>query len=131
MTESARSSIEARLVSIRDRIARLSPSEALAAAQAGAVIVDTRCEDDRIREGRIPNAVVAPRSVLEWRCDPASDTADERLADFDHYLILVCNDGYSSSLAAGSLLDLGFRQAGDIIGGFRAWSVAGLPVAGS
>jgi rhodanese-related sulfurtransferase len=127
MGEFAGTSIEARLASVRDRIERLSPSEAFVAAKAGAVLVDTRCEEDRIREGRIPDAVVVPRSVLEWRCDPASDTADERLADFDRYLILVCNDGYSSSLAAGSLLDLGFRQAGDVIGGFRAWSAAGLP----
>jgi rhodanese-related sulfurtransferase len=109
----------------------LVPSAALAAAKAGAVIVDTRCEEDRIREGRIPFAVEASLSVLEWRCDPDSETADERLADLDHYLILVCNDGYSSSLAAGSLLDLGFRQTGDVIGGFRAWSAAGLPVSKS
>lgn len=128
MTMPARVSIEARLASVRTRIERLSPQEARAAAQAGAIIVDTRCEGDRAREGRVPDAVEAPLSVLEWRCDPDSATADKRLADFDRYLILVCNDGYSSSLAAGSVLDLGFRRSGDVIGGFRAWVEAGLPV---
>jgi len=124
----ARVSIEARLALVRSRIERLFPPEALIAAQAGAIVVDTRCEGDRAREGRIPGAVEVPLSVLEWRCDPDSTAADERLADLDRFLILVCNDGYSSSLAAGSLLDLGFRRSGDVVGGFRAWAEAGLPV---
>ena len=124
----ARISIENRLARVRRRIIRLTPEDAYSAANHGAVIIDIRCEEDRRREGLIPAAIHVSRSVLEWRCDPDSETADLRLADLDRRLIVVCSDGYSSSLAAASLRDLGFRQAGDVIGGFRAWVKAGMPV---
>ena len=124
----ARISIDDRLTRARRRIVRYTPEDAHAAVAHGALIVDIRCEDDRRREGLIPGAVHVPRSVLEWRCDPESETANRRLADLDQRLIVVCNDGYSSSLAADSLRDLGFQQAGDVTGGYRAWVKAGLPV---
>ncbi len=124
----ARRTADQLLAQARTRIERWSPQDAAAAVEQGAVIVDTRCEEDRRREGIIPGAVHAARTVLEWRCDPASDFRDDRIADPGLRLILVCNDGYSSSLAAGVLVDLGFERAGDLIGGFRAWARAGLPV---
>lgn len=123
-----RTTIEDRMREARSRIERLTPSEAHAAAARGAIIVDVRCGDDRVRDGEIPGAVHVPLSVLEWRCDPASESADDRVSDLDRTIILVCKEGYSSSLAAATLKDLGFRQPGDVIGGFVAWLSAGLPV---
>lgn len=112
----------------RGRITRYSPTAALAAARDGAVLIDTRSSGDVDREGRIPGSVYIHRNVLEWRCDPTSGHSDPRVSDRRARLILVCNDGYSSSLAAASLVDLGFARAGDLEGGFRAWVQAGLPV---
>lgn len=112
----------------RERIDRFIPSEAYAAAGEGAMIVDSRCAEDRTQEGVIPGALHIPLSVLPWRCDPDSEYADGRLADLDLQLIVICNDGYSSSLAALVLRDLGFRRAGDVVGGYRAWVSVGLPV---
>ncbi len=116
------------LEAARARITRYSPEAALAAARDGAVIVDTRSSGDVDREGRIPGSVYIHRNVLEWRCDPSSGHSDPRVSDRDMPLIIVCNDGYSSSLAAASLVELGFSRAGDLEGGFRAWAKAGLPV---
>ena len=112
----------------RRDIARFSPTGALAAQADGATIVDLRCGADRLAEGGIPGAVPIALSVLLWRADPTSASRDERIADRDARLILVCNDGYSSSLAASDLVEMGFPHAGDIAGGFRAWAAAGLPV---
>jgi rhodanese-related sulfurtransferase len=125
---SSRIPIKDRLARARERIDRFTPAEAKAGAEQGAVIVDTRCTEDRHREGQIPGAIEVPLSVLEWRCDPDSNYADDRFSDLDLQIIVMCNDGFSSSLAASSLRDLGFGQAGDIVGGFRAWVNAGLPV---
>jgi rhodanese-related sulfurtransferase len=116
------------LAAARRRISRYTPQEAFAAAEGGAVIVDTRSDGDVRAEGRIPGSVYIHRNVLEWRCDPASGHSDPRVHDLGSQLIVVCNDGYSSSLAAASLVDLGFTFAGDLIGGFRGWAKAGLPV---
>ncbi len=124
----ARTTIQDLLDEARRRINRFEPLQADTAAGQGAVIVDTRCGDDRRREGLIPGAIHVPLSLLHWRCDPDSGYADDRLSDLEQQIILVCNDGYSSSLAAASLLELGFHRAGDVIGGFRAWVEAGLPV---
>ena len=112
----------------RELIARFSPTDALAAQTAGALIVDLRCEGDRIAEGSIPQAIPIPYSVLPWRADPASEWRDVRIADRDKTLILVCNDGFSSSLAAADLVQMGFAHAGDLDSGFRGWVAAGLPV---
>ncbi|CAN5610305.1 hypothetical protein BH20CHL6_BH20CHL6_10650 [soil metagenome] len=94
----------------------------------GALLIDTRCQDDRIATGVIPGSVHVPLSVLPWRADPSSDHRDERLADLDASIVLLCAHGYSSSLAAMTLRQLGFRHATDVVGGFEAWASAGLPV---
>ncbi|MFL5952637.1 MAG: rhodanese-like domain-containing protein [Gaiellaceae bacterium] len=107
------------------RIHRYLPAEAQAAAEHGAALVDIRSGESRRRFGVIPGAVHVPRTVLEWRvaseqwCNPA--LVGERL-------ILVCDQGYSSALAAATLVNLG-RDCGDVVGGFDAWLAAGLPVA--
>lgn len=111
----------------REQIDRLTPAEAAREIDAGAVVVDTRCADDRRAEGQIPGSLHVPRNVLEWRADPACEARDERIADPSARLIVVCNDGYSSSLAAASLRRLGFARVADLAGGFRAWAAAGLP----
>lgn len=111
----------------RAALPRLEPHEAHAAVADGAVIVDTRDNDDRRAEGVIPGSVHVPLSVLEWRADPASGSHDPRLGGLDR-LVIVCNDGYSSSLAAARLRKLGLENVADLIGGFRAWKAAGLPV---
>ena len=128
MAEAKPVTIAEMLDAARRRIRRYSPQEALAAAEAGAVLIDTRSSDDVEREGRIPGSVYIHRNVLEWRCDPSSGHADTRVSDRERTLIVVCNDGYSSSLAAASLVELGFANAGDLEGGFRGWARAGLPV---
>jgi rhodanese-related sulfurtransferase len=116
------------LAEARRRIDRLTPAQAAAEAAAGAVLVDTRDTGDRARDGTIEGSVHIPRTVLEWRADPSSDSSDPRIADPRVRLIIVCDEGYSSSLAAASLKDLGFERVADLEGGFVAWKAAGLPV---
>jgi len=115
------------LAAARARIIRLTPTEAAAALTAGALVVDTRDSADRTAEGIIPGSVLVTRNTLEWRADPTAELPDPRIADPALQLIVVCNDGYSSSLAAASLVDLGFTRASDLIGGYRAWKAEGLP----
>lgn len=115
------------LAASRSRIDRLDPQAALAAARAGALVIDTRCAEQRRVTGTIPGAVHVPLSVLYWRLDPASGSADQGLADLERQVILVCAHGYSSSIAAATLRDLGFSRASDLAGGFEAWQAAGLP----
>jgi rhodanese-related sulfurtransferase len=115
------------LADARARLVRLDPAEALAAQSAGAVLVDIRPQLDRETEGELPGAVVIDRNVLEWRLDPASD-ARLPIASYDLHVVLVCNEGYASSLAAADLQDLGISRATDLAGGYRAWRAAGLPV---
>ena len=112
----------------RASIDRLEPAAAAAESESGAVIVDTRCAELRRDEGVIPGAVHVPLSVLYWRLDPASGFEDPALADPDRRVILVCAHGYSSSIAAATLRQLGFSRATDVIGGFEGWQAAGLPV---
>ena len=117
------------LASARARIARLEPHEAWTAARAGEVlVVDIRSEDDRRREGIVPGSLHVPRTVLEWRADPASGWSNPHLARRDRSVALLCTHGFSSSLAAAALVDLGCAAAGDVVGGFEAWRAAGLPV---
>ena len=120
-------SIDQLLAEAQARLHRLTPAQALAAQNSGALLVDTRSERDRGLEGAIPGALVVERTVLEWRLDPASDTHIPQ-ASYDAHVVVVCNDGYSSSLAAATLQDLGVHRATDMIGGFRAWKAAGLSV---
>ena len=108
----------------RSRITRYQPHAAAQAQAAGATIVDLRCSEDRLAEGAVPDAVAVGLSVLPWRVDPKAEGTDPRINDRGARLILMCNDGFSSSLAAATLTDMGFADVGDIDGGFRAWSAA-------
>ncbi len=116
------------LEAARDGLERLEPAAALAAQRDGALLVDTRCAELRRDDGVIPGSVHVPLSVLYWRLDPASGHDDPALSDLDRQVVLVCAHGYSSSLAAATLRSLGFDRATDVVGGFEAWSAAGLPV---
>lgn len=115
------------LTDARSGIRRYSPAEALARAAEGSVLVDLRSHDERERDGVIPGSVHVPRSVLEWRVDEHSGFANPHVAQRGLELILVCNEGYSSSLAAAGLRELGFSRAADLAGGFQASRAAGLP----
>ena len=116
------------LAAAQARLRRLTPTEAAAAMHEGKVLVDTRDGDLRSRDGLIPGSVHIPLSVLEWRVDPTSGHQSAALSGREHDLILICHEGYSSSLAAVRLHDLGFDKTTDVIGGFVAWAAAGLPV---
>jgi rhodanese-related sulfurtransferase len=120
--------VENLLAEARAELSRLEPTEADSAVAAGAVLVDIRAESQRERDGVVPGAVFIPRNVLEWRCDPQSPWRDERVADPSGPLIVMCDEGFQSSLAAATLRQLGLEQATDLIGGFQAWRAAGLPV---
>jgi rhodanese-related sulfurtransferase len=116
------------LAEARAKLDRVSPEQASEAAAAGAaLIVDIRAESQRAKDGTVPGAVFIPRNVLEWRADPASPWRDERLTQGQR-LIVMCDEGYQSSLAAAALQDLGSEGATDLDGGFQAWRRAGLPV---
>jgi rhodanese-related sulfurtransferase len=115
------------LADARARLSRLSPWQAQQAVDAGAVLVDIRPQAQRFTEGEIPGALIVERNVLEWRFDPLS-AARLPAADYDLQVVVFCSEGYTSSLAAVSLLDLGLHHATDMAGGFRAWQAAGLPV---
>lgn len=107
---------------------RLSPAEALEAQAKGALLIDIRGDDQRRAGGLIPGAVVVPRNVLEWRCDPASPWRHAAIRRWDQVVVLVCHEGFQSSLAAATLQRLGLHNATDLDGGFAAWREAGLPV---
>jgi rhodanese-related sulfurtransferase len=109
----------------RAGLERLTPEAAQAAVAQGAVIVDTRPVGQRREQGAVPGAVVVCRNVLEWRADGTSGHSDARLVGRE--LIVMCAEGYSSSLAAATLQAMGLR-ATDVVGGFEAWRDAGLPV---
>lgn len=125
-----RQTIDDLLAAARQRIDRVKPAEAVAAVGEGAVLVDIRSELQRERDGTIPGALFHPRNVLEWRMDPDSGHSDPAVGGVDRRVIVVCDEGYQSSLAAATLLDLGFTRAADLVGGFQAWRDAGLPVEG-
>lgn len=123
--------VEALLALARARIERLEPPAAWDAAASGdAVLVDIRCDDDRRRTGVVPGSFHIPRTVLEWRLEPEGAWRNPHVPT-DRSFLLLCSDGFSSSLAAASLVDLGLPRSGDVIGGFRAWQSAGLPVHGA
>jgi rhodanese-related sulfurtransferase len=119
------------LAEARARLRRVEPREAAERAAAGAVLVDTRPGWQRDRDGAIPGALVVERNHLEWRFDPASDARLPEAVDHDVEVVVFCDEGYSSSLAADSLQALGLHRATDVIGGFQAWKAAGLPVISS
>jgi rhodanese-related sulfurtransferase/predicted metal-dependent enzyme (double-stranded beta helix superfamily) len=111
----------------RGGLERLRPEAALAALTDGAVLVDIRPLEQRIVEGEVPGAILIGRNVLEWRLDPRSDARIPALARADARVIMMCSEGYASTLAAASLRRLGLRLATDLDGGFHAWKAAGLP----
>jgi rhodanese-related sulfurtransferase len=115
------------LADARVRLARLNPQQAQRAVAAGAVLVDIRPAAQRVAEGEIPGALIVERNVLEWRFDPAS-AARLPQASYGAHVIVVCSAGFTSSLAAAALQDLGLQHATDLDGGFLAWQAAGLPV---
>lgn len=112
----------------RLRLQRLTPEEAAVEHANGALLVDTRTSEQRAANGAIPGAIVIDRTVLEWRLDPTSPNRIPQATRHDLRVIVICAEGYSSSLAACSLIDLGLVNATDVIGGFEAWKAAGLPV---
>jgi rhodanese-related sulfurtransferase/SAM-dependent methyltransferase len=116
------------LTAARARLLRLTPAEAAAAQAAGGVIVDIRADAQRAADGLVPGALVVPRNVLEWRADPSSPDRDARIAEAPGPVVLMCAEGFASSLAAATLQDLGLADATDMAGGFVAWGAAGLPV---
>src|SRR5437588_6148740 len=116
------------LAAARRRLDRVTPEQAAAEQSQGALLVDTRTSEQRARDGVIPAALVIDRTVLEWRLDPTSPTRLLQANGHDVRVILICAQGYSSSLAAASLQDLGLVNATDVVGGFEAWKAAGLPV---
>src|ERR1044072_1553681 len=112
------------LADARARLQRVEPSDALAAMRAGALLIDIRSEAERSRDGLVPGAVFIPRNVLEWRCDPTSSYRAPRVDGRARRLILMCNEGYQSSLAAATLHELGLTRATDLIGGLQGWRAA-------
>ena len=112
----------------RARLTRLEPTEALGATRSGAVIVDTRPEFQRRADGEIPGAIAIERNHLEWRLHPASEGRIPEAVHADVEWVVMCDEGYSSSLAAATLQMIGLRRATDVVGGFQAWRAAGLPV---
>jgi rhodanese-related sulfurtransferase/predicted small metal-binding protein len=123
-----RTSVDELLATARSRLRRVAPAEARTAMRAGAMIIDIRSDSLRARDGVIPGARFVPRNVLEWRMDPSCAHRDPSLARPDAHIVLVCDEGYQSSLAAATLQELGLPLATDLIGGFQAWRSAGLPV---
>jgi rhodanese-related sulfurtransferase len=117
------------LTTARARLDRPGPHRAAELVAQGALLVDIRPQWQREVEGTLPGALVIERNHLEWRLDPCSDARIPEATDHDVTWIVVCSEGYSSSLAAASLQDLGLHRATDLDGGFRAWKAAGLPVA--
>jgi rhodanese-related sulfurtransferase len=121
-------SIDEILAEARDRLRRLDPAETYEAMGQGAVLVDIRSEAQRAEQGLVPGSLHVERNVLEWRFDPQSAAKLPQATGYDVQVIVMCVEGYTSSLAAAALQDLGLASATDLAGGFRAWEQAGLPV---
>jgi rhodanese-related sulfurtransferase len=118
-------SIDEILTEARSRLTRLKPRAAY--GEPGVLLVDIRPAAQRALEGEIPGALIVERNVLEWRFDPASDARLPEADGYDVRVVVFCSEGYTSSLAAAALQDIGLSRATDIIGGFRAWSDDALP----
>lgn len=119
--------IDEQLAVARSGLARVSARAAQAAHEQGALLIDIRPVDQRTADGQLPGALVIDRNVLEWRLDPASPDRIPEVGGYDQTVIVVCNEGYASSLAAASLRAVGLGNATDLDGGFQAWLAAGLP----
>ncbi|MFJ8002166.1 rhodanese-like domain-containing protein [Streptomyces sp. NPDC096310] len=126
---SERVGIDELLERVRADLDRLEPREAFEAAADGALLVDIRYAALRERDGLIPGALVVERNELEWRLDPQGSHRAPEATSHELRVVVVCNEGYASSLAAVSLRQLGVHRATDLVGGFQAWKAEGLPVA--
>jgi rhodanese-related sulfurtransferase len=122
-------SVDELLAAARARLTRLAPEAAAGAAAAGALLIDTRPLEQRRRDGVVPGALIVDRNVLEWRLDPFSPHHIEEVTGYDQTIVVMCNEGYSSSLVAAELQNMGFAKATDVDGGFQAWRANGLPTA--
>ncbi|MFE2944979.1 rhodanese-like domain-containing protein [Streptomyces sp. NPDC059255] len=120
--------IDELLEKVRADLDRLEPREAFEAAADGALLVDIRYAALRERDGLIPGALVVERNELEWRLDPRGSHRAPEATSHELRVVVVCNEGYASSLAAVSLRQLGLHRATDLVGGFQAWKAEGLPV---
>jgi rhodanese-related sulfurtransferase len=112
----------------RARLERLTPEQGHAAVRSGATLIDIRSDRQRSAAGRVPGALVIPRNELEWRLDPDCSYRHPKAPPLTGEVIVMCNEGYQSSLVAATLQDMGFARATDVEGGFEAWRAAGLPV---
>lgn len=119
--------VEEMLAAAREEIWRLTPAEALRAVERGALLIDIRQAHQRDRDGLVPGAHVVERNVLEWRLDPRGEHRDPRLARADVPIVLICDEGYQSSLAAAALRRFGL-DAGDVSGGVQEWKREALPL---
>ena len=125
-----RKTIDELLAQSRARLVRVQAHEARDAMRlGGALMIDIRSESQRAADGIVPGAIWLARNVLEWRCDPECEAYDQRVGGLERHVIVMCDAGYQSSLAAATLQELGFAAATDLVGGFQAWRAAGLPVA--
>ncbi|WTO75236.1 rhodanese-like domain-containing protein [Streptomyces sp. NBC_00210] len=125
---SERLGIDELLERVREDLDRVDPKEAFEAAAEGALLVDIRYAALRERDGLIPGALVVERNELEWRLDPQGSHRAPEAVSHNLRVVVICNEGYASSLAAVSLRRLGLHRATDLVGGFQAWKSAGLPV---
>jgi rhodanese-related sulfurtransferase len=122
--------IDRLLAEARLRLSRVDPRHAAAILSAGGLLVDIRPAEQRRREGEIPGAHIIERNVLEWRLDPASESRLPEIRGYEQEIVVICSEGYASSLAAAVLQDLGLKRATDLAGGFWAWKASGLPTRG-
>jgi len=123
----AASRIDRVLDDARSRLTRMTAQDVPAALARGAILVDIRPQAQRDREGDVPAALVIERNVLEWRCDPTSDARLPQATDDDVEWVVLCSEGYTSSLAAAALLDLGLHRSTDVIGGYHALKASADP----
>jgi len=124
----SRTTIDELLSETRRGLVRVGPADAQTAVHDGASLIDIRSESQQMRDGLVPGALVIGRNVLEWRLDPDCAHRHPEAPGIDAHVIVMCNEGYQSSLAAATLQQLGFSRATDLVGGFQAWREAGLPV---
>ena len=122
------SDLEVQLAAARGRLQRVGPQEAAMLVEMGALLIDTRPLEQRRRDGEVPGAMAIDRNVLEWRLDPHGTHRIPEAGDPNQVVILMCDEGNASTLAAVSLQSIGVRRATDVVGGFQAWRAAGLPV---
>jgi rhodanese-related sulfurtransferase len=127
VTQARSVTVDELLAAARARLDRVDPRQAAAEHEAGALLIDIRPSEQRRREGTIPGALIIERNVLEWRLDPTSAWRIAEARDHAVRVIIVCSEGYTSSLAAAALQDLGLTNATDLAGGFWGWQNAGLP----